>query len=267
MKISLIVATRGRRDELTRLLDSLVGQTFRDFEVIVIDQNPEGFLLDVLTPFANRLRLIHASVTPSGVSAARNAGLRLVEKSTDVLAFPDDDCWYEPETLRAMAAFFEAAHPERDCVIGRWKTCRRESVNRYSVFYQGPTWLYALRKCWADRIGGFDEAMGPGPHATLIGGEDTDYLLRGLSLGMKIAREPDIVIHHPDMPMSEVAEAKVRGYGLARMALLAKHGYPLWFKLANVAYPLVWGCRHPSQRRYWQNMFLGRVSGFFHSPT
>ncbi|MGV8935945.1 MAG: glycosyltransferase family 2 protein [Allorhizobium sp.] len=41
MTISLIASTLGRQDVLSRLLTSLAAQSFTDFEIIVVDQNPK----------------------------------------------------------------------------------------------------------------------------------------------------------------------------------------------------------------------------------
>lgn len=265
MKISLVVATFLRKGELSRLLASLAEQTFPAFEVIVVDQNPVGFLDDTIAPYKDRLTIIHKIVTPLGVSASRNVGLGLV-RDADIVAFPDDDCWYEPDTLKKMVEFFQT-HPEQDCVIGTWDKCHIKPVTRFSVFYKAPTWLYALRKCWADRIGGFDESIGPGPNSEYIGGEDTAYLLSGMLAGMKVMREPSIKIHHPDMPKDSRAAEKVRAYGVARMALLNKYHYPLWFRLLNLLYPLSMIFLHPAQHAYWLNMFKGRYDVFMFKPT
>ena len=38
-RVSLVVSTVNRAGELTRLMDSLLGQEFKDFEILVVDQN------------------------------------------------------------------------------------------------------------------------------------------------------------------------------------------------------------------------------------
>ena len=45
MKVSLVLATVGRADDVGRLVQSLVGQTSTDFELIVVDQNADERLL------------------------------------------------------------------------------------------------------------------------------------------------------------------------------------------------------------------------------
>lgn len=259
LKIALVVATYGRRDCLRRLFNSLCAQSYGDFELAVVDQNPDGYLRDIIGDYRDRLNIVHMVVNPSGASAARNVGLSLV-KNADIVAFPDDDCWYEPDTLQQVVDFF-LHNPACGCVVGKWKDGRREEVDRYRVFYQAGTCFFFLRKTWADAIGGFDESLGPGPGARYIGGEDTDYLLRGMEKGMNVLREPDIQIRHPDLPADAIAIDKVFRYGVARMALLREYAYPLWFRLANVVFPLFRLVLHPRCARYWWAMFRGRLKG------
>lgn len=44
MKVSLILATLGRYEEVKIFLDSLLNQTYKDFEVVIVDQNEDGSL-------------------------------------------------------------------------------------------------------------------------------------------------------------------------------------------------------------------------------
>jgi glycosyltransferase involved in cell wall biosynthesis len=50
MRFSLIVATIGRTAELRSLFESPAVQTHRDFEVIVVDQNPDDRVVQTLAP-------------------------------------------------------------------------------------------------------------------------------------------------------------------------------------------------------------------------
>ena len=255
MKFSLVVATIGRTEELQLLLDSLDVQKCRDFEVIVVDQNAD---LDIVPVLRNRrFPIRHVRSTP-GASHARNAGLRMAQG--EIIAFPDDDCIYEADTLSSVADFLES-HPDVGAVVGKWKSCAREEVGRYGVFRRAGTCFYFLRREWTERIGGFDEDFGPGPDSRYKGGEDTDYLIRGQFLGMRIFREPAIVIRHPDMSFDSDSRGKVRSYGVARMALLRKHRYPFWFRIANLLFPVLRMALSPSEIRYSWSMFRGRIEG------
>jgi len=83
--ISLIVATVNRVAEFDRLLCSLEEQSYRDFEVILVDQNPDDRLVPVLRRHA-RLATQHLR-SERGLSRARNAGLRAAKG--DILASYD----------------------------------------------------------------------------------------------------------------------------------------------------------------------------------
>ena len=114
MTISLITSTLGRREILGRLLTSLEQQSYRDFQIIIVDQNPDGYLDAVLAGHRQTLNLHHIR-SPKGVSRGRNAGLQA--STGEILAFPDDDCWYPPELLSQAIALLDA-HPDHDAGPG-----------------------------------------------------------------------------------------------------------------------------------------------------
>src|SRR5271157_993715 len=110
--VSLIVATVRRVDELERLLTSLDAQTSKDFEIILVDQNPDDRLMPILHGHEGlRIRHLRSCV---GLSRARNVGLRAVRG--DIIAIPDDDCWYPDDLLATVTQWFET-HPEFDTLF------------------------------------------------------------------------------------------------------------------------------------------------------
>lgn len=111
--ISLVVATINRTVELERFLASLDTQTYRNFEVIVIDQNPDDRLVPVLCRHAG-LAISHLR-SGRGLSKARNVGLRATKG--EIIAIPDDDCWYPPQLLSTVAAWF-ASRSQTDLLLG-----------------------------------------------------------------------------------------------------------------------------------------------------
>src|SRR5450756_1841604 len=114
MRFSLIVATLQRTTELRRLFASLERQAYRDFEVIVVDQNPDDRLLPIIGAFAAKLTIRRLTCAP-GLWRARNVGLR--EAKGDIVSFPDDDCWYDGGLL-AIVNQRLTDHPEWDGVLG-----------------------------------------------------------------------------------------------------------------------------------------------------
>ena len=101
-RASVIIATRNRRDFLARALASVEAQSFRDFEIIVVDDASTDGTASWLRSTRPRLRTIELA-RRVGAAAARNRG---VEASVgDVLAFLDDDDTWRPSYLgRQLAA-------------------------------------------------------------------------------------------------------------------------------------------------------------------
>ena len=236
--IDLILATVARTEEPLRLLRSLEAQTFRDFRLIVVDQNDGGRLEPVLEPFVSAFPFLRLR-SELGNSRARNVGLRHV--GGDVVGFPDDDCWYPPDLLARVADYL-SAHPDLDgvsarCVDeegsasgGRW--ARRSGIlTRFNVWSRVNACTVFIRRSVVESTGYFDETLGLGPQARWPAGEDLDYVLRSVQRGSKIAYEPTLCVYHPQRRegLSTPAPASGYRYGAGAGRVLRKNGLPPWF--------------------------------------
>jgi glycosyltransferase involved in cell wall biosynthesis len=106
-KISVIICTYGRALVLAQALQSLVGQSFRDFEVLLVDGNgPESGFKKLIQEFDSRLELRWLR-TPRGLTRQRNAGLQAAVG--EILCFLDDDVSFGPDFLARVCAVFESA--------------------------------------------------------------------------------------------------------------------------------------------------------------
>lgn len=275
MRFSLIVATFGRTAELQRLLESLVLQQYRDLEVIVVDQNRDDRVLHVIAPFAGRLNILHR-VSEPGACRARNVGLAIA--SGDIIAFPDDDCWYPENVLRRVADFL-ATSEEWDGVIGHtvdengrttlpWNDSAAPLSPAMS-WRRAVTYAYFLRRRSAMAVGGFDVSLGPGAGTHWGAGDDNDYMLRVLKTGARVYFDPKLCIHHPPLFSGFDAasiDKRVR-YSRSDGRVLRKHPMPLWWMLAFFGMPLArWVLAIPALDRtrlrfHWVT-FLERVKGF-----
>ena len=109
MKFSVIIPLYNKAPYIRKALESVLAQTYTDYELIIIDDGStdgsaeiaEAFLQDLpasrLSPLA--FRLIRQA--NSGVSAARNNGFSV--SSAEYIAFLDADDWWEPTYLERMA--------------------------------------------------------------------------------------------------------------------------------------------------------------------
>ncbi len=94
-KISIIVPVYKVEPYLRKCLDSIVNQTYRNLQIILVDDgSPDncGKICDEYAARDRRIEVIHQE--NGGVSAARNAGLNLADG--DYIGWVDSDDWIEP---------------------------------------------------------------------------------------------------------------------------------------------------------------------------
>lgn len=238
--IDLLLATLGRVNELDRLLTSLAGQTYKNFRILLADQNPPGYLDGMLERHAD-LPITRVMLPSLGVSIARNALLE--HAAGDIIAFPDDDCWYAPDTLERVCETF-GAHDSCGSLLGVWtaspdvyaRGVHEGIVSRVGLFHLAGTCVQFYRKEVIKGIR-FDHQLGPGTDLPYGCGEDTDYLLHTHAL-TEVRRYKKIRVFHPAPEASLPPPEKVTSYAAGRMYLLKKHKFPIWFILANILFPL-----------------------------
>jgi len=106
--VSVIVPAYNRAHLITRALESLRGQTYRDFEVVLGDDASTDDTVAVAQRAWPELKVARLSVN-RGASSARNAAIR--ESRGRFLAFLDSDDEWLPEKLAVQMAYLER-HPE-----------------------------------------------------------------------------------------------------------------------------------------------------------
>jgi GT2 family glycosyltransferase len=245
--MSLILATVGRTAELNRLFDTLVAQQWHDFEVVVVDQNKD----DRLVPIVERARSLgllvrHLRHSPPNLALARNTGI--AASSARWLGFPDDDCWYEPNTLeRVMLRSVRTDQPQG--VITRWVeqdpalppgTLSWHRSSRFRDLPVSSITLFFQRELLT-RIGGFDGRLGVGQW--FGAGEETDIVLRALRAGALLAYEPTALVHHrvdpPAPAISAIARHAARLRARGTGAMYAKHRLPPWVIARGLRSPII----------------------------
>ncbi len=112
--ISVIIPVYNVEPYLGRCLDSVVGQTYRNLEIILVDdgsRDRSGDICDSYTSKDARIRVIHEE--NGGVSVARNKGLDIA--TGDYVAFVDSDDWVHPQYFELLAGL--AVEYKADCVF------------------------------------------------------------------------------------------------------------------------------------------------------
>lgn len=275
MKFSLIVATLGRSSEVARLFDSLLNQTYKEFEVILVDQNPDHRVFDIYNQYKEKLQIQYIHTDKKGLSHARNLGLKC--QLHDIVAFPDDDCWYAKDILARIDDLFKSN--SCDIVTGQPVDAQEKplvnnylttscDVNLRNVWNTAISFTVFLRKSAVIQIGSFDENLGVGCETIYGSGEETDYLIKALEDNLRIRYMPDLKIFHPRKISVGDAKEYERAllYGAGMGYVLKKHHYDISFKLRALIRPLggavlALGSGNLHMCRFRLNTFVGRLKG------
>lgn len=114
-KVAVITRTRNRPVLLKRAIESVLGQAFQDWVMVVVNDGGESTEVDALLDgyredFGKRLELIH-NPTSIGMEAASNKGIKSVD-SEFVVIHDDDDSWHPSFLQRCMDFFDDNPFPE-----------------------------------------------------------------------------------------------------------------------------------------------------------
>jgi len=217
------MATYGRSKEIEKFLISLRNQTYKNFELIVIDQNEDDRAYEIIKKFENEFKIIYLKVNFKGLSKARNYGLNYI--SGDIIAFPDDDCEYPNNLLENVKSFFEnnnfeilsgmAIDKENNKEsLGRWlKKSKRMNIINFMRVCPSPC-LFIKTKEKLD----FDENFGV--NSKYPSSEEMDLVFRLLKKGYKGYFERNIFIYHP---YKEDSKERAYYYGIGMGAFFRKH--------------------------------------------
>ena len=176
--VTVIIPTFERVDFLSRAIESVLGQTFDDLEVVVVDDGPSDAIAEFVTGHADpRVRLVRHAVN-RGVAAARNSGIAAATGSYIGL-LDDDDIWLPTKLERQLELLEgEAADVVHTLVYvadGEGNVFDGPSEAGFRLFREVAAagypyeWLlrrssffintFVVRRECIDEIGGFDEDL------------------------------------------------------------------------------------------------------------
>ncbi|MCP2241251.1 glycosyltransferase family 2 protein [Thermoanaerobacterium thermosaccharolyticum] len=207
MKFSLILCTIGRDKEVEDFLLSLTNQSYKNYELIIVDQNKDNRVKNIIELYKDKLtNILYFKVDFKGLSRARNFGL--LHTSGDIIAFPDDDCKYPENILLEVKNRFLLDKVDfLSCISideilkvqsnGRWEK-RKIVINKnvllrtcisYTIFVKSYSLVNGNIK--------FDERLGVGADTSFQSAEETDFIYQLLITGNKGIYYPELYIYHP----------------------------------------------------------------------
>lgn len=172
--VSVIVPTYERPDQLVRTIESILGQTYHDVEILVVnDCGPD--VAGRLAPLSSRGNITYIRHDHNaGLAAARNTGLRAANGK--YIAYLDDDDIYYPDHLKILVDFLESGEYRvaytdayrawQKLDQGRYVTFKRDIAYSFDFDYDRilaenfvPVLCFMHEKSCLDRVGMFDESL------------------------------------------------------------------------------------------------------------
>ena len=169
--VSVVIPTFNRRDYITTALDSVLAQTYKDYEIVIIDDGSSDDTKEVLKPYQDDIRYFYQE--NRGISGARNRGIR--ESRGDYIALLDSDDYWLPEKLKCQTDRIKE-EPECGMVATRCSSIAPDGTFRKKNRPGKSGWILndifkanfirtssalITRKCF-DTVGLFDESLPEG---------------------------------------------------------------------------------------------------------
>jgi len=208
--VSVIIPVYNRLEYICEAIESVLAQTYKNYEIIVVDDGSTSNVKRVLESYMDEIKYIYQE--NKGLAAARNTGIK--NSKGKYLAFLDDDDLFEPKKLEIQVSVLEdnqdigfvysdcyefdttnEAKMRLNLTVGR----NKPSSEFAKLFFMNPNvrvpTVLARRKCFED-VGLFDESLSQ--H------EDGDMLLRiALHWQVKFSNYPSAKVRHHADRMSQ----------------------------------------------------------------
>ncbi len=240
MKYSIIVPVFNRPDEVDELLESLLGQEEKDFEVIIVEDGSQVPCKEVCDRYADRLDLHYYSKDNSGPGQSRNYGAERARG--EYLLILDSDVVLPKGYIRAVSKELERESADAfggpDCAHDSFSDTQKAiSYSMTSFFTTGGirggkkkldkfyprSFNMGIRRDVYQELGGFSK---------MRFGEDIDFSIRIFKAGKRCRLFPEAWVWHKRRTDFRKFWRQVYNSGIARINLYKK--YPESLKLVHL---------------------------------
>jgi glycosyltransferase involved in cell wall biosynthesis len=115
-KLSVIIPTYNNARYIKRAIDSLLEQSIKDFEIIVVDDGSTDDTKDIVSAYGNSIKYIYQE--NKGLAGARNTGIDV--SKGEFIGFLDADDWFAKKNLETKISFLDK-NPDAVWVYSDWQ--------------------------------------------------------------------------------------------------------------------------------------------------
>jgi glycosyltransferase involved in cell wall biosynthesis len=234
--VSAVICTRNRPDKIGNAVESVLANTYPNFDLTIIDQSTNGETEAISRRVGEHDgRIRYQRMSKSGLSRAYN--LAIASTTGSIIVFTDDDCLVPSDWIDKIVTAFQEhrdgalmygqvlpAYPEDGGealtpLLRIDKPERLDRANGFRVFGMGAN--FAARRSLFERVGTFDEILGGG--GPLKSSQDFDLAYRAYRRNAAILLRPEVIVRHDGRRESEDWPALLRAYGFGNGAFYSKH--------------------------------------------
>lgn len=204
-RVSVILCTYNNDKFIVQAVESILDQTYKLMELIVIDDGSTDHTKQVLEPYIDRIHYIYQE--NQGVSHSRNAGLKLA-RGEFIMLFDGDDYLIDGEKIKSQVKLLDE-HPEWGIVMAGWQQIAYDgstlnaikpweiipNLTQEDMIHRLPITLPSglIRKDWFDRLGGFNPKYARN--------EDVDLVMRMIGAGCQFGWHKSLVFAYRMRPL------------------------------------------------------------------
>ena len=191
--VSVTIVTFNRKKELKKAIDSVLAQTYKNIEIIIVDNNSTDNTVKMITENYRMVKLIKS---PTNVGCPKGRNIAIENSTGDIIFFLDDDAWYEKKFVESIVSKFENSSNEVYIIMPNMiEYFNGKKYRAFSLKHKNEIYIYnfsagisAFRKELFKKIGYFSD--------TKYGSEENYLSIKMYADNLKVLFAPDLFVHH-----------------------------------------------------------------------
>lgn len=232
--VSVVITTYNRVNELKRAIKSVVQQSYKNLEIIVVDDNVDNSISEkvksIVEAFNDKRIILKKNEKNLGGAISRNVGIQA--SKGNYVAFLDDDDEYLPTKIEKQLKLFKESNNEKLALVYCYCNgmCNGKITKKYCYDYVGNCLYDAMCLCIAATSQWMCKKeclVDVGMFSDVPCKQDSTVIIKLLSKGYDIDRVPEILslYHEEDVPRISSKNAKKRIIGENLLLNLCRSNY------------------------------------------